>query len=246
MGKNQSVTDQLYGPDPKTGKKWGAQNVGWQNLDTGDKWVSVASSPSATDRTIVYNYELDNGKYILEVAMMDLWWNGRLQTLTVNGVLLDKKFVTTMLPQVVKHEIDVTNGEMKVVIESIHSNNEGALVSWIRIGQTTAGKTCYDPTCEKRTTLWAELNKPSGIETAFDQESFVLYPNPSNGPVKMAVNPGVFKTYEIFDMAGKLLVSDKITSNEMQINANGLKGGIYLVKVKGTNNVKVQKLMIQR
>lgn len=77
--------------------------------------------------------------------------------------------------------------------------------------------------------------------TSFEQSSFSMYPNPTNGLVSIKLNTTIDKV-EIFNVLGsKVKVFGDFNSNEVNLNVNELASGIYLVVLN--NNVS-KKLII--
>lgn len=77
----------------------------------------------------------------------------------------------------------------------------------------------------------------------FNQISFNLYPNPSNGIFNIAVQDNV--TLEVYDLTGKLVFSQDNINNSTQINLSFLHSGIYLAKVTGNESSQTQKIVIK-
>ena len=71
----------------------------------------------------------------------------------------------------------------------------------------------------------------------FDQNSISFYPNPSNGNFTVAIKNGldVNCKFELYDVLGKKIHQQNISTTETYINTNGLSNGIYLLKL--TNNL---------
>ena len=77
--------------------------------------------------------------------------------------------------------------------------------------------------------------------------NFIIYPNPSNGNIniKSVVDAGNV-TISIFDLNGRSVYSqDMELHNTVNINAENLTSGIYIIKIDGVNNSQTAKLIIQ-
>jgi uncharacterized protein (TIGR02145 family) len=64
---------------------------------------------------------------------------------------------------------------------------------------------------------------------------YSVYPNPVIDQLNVVVDPSsVGKEYTIIDMNGKILINDRIISQEFQIDMSGLSGGIYTISIGGS------------
>ncbi|MBA2745752.1 MAG: T9SS type A sorting domain-containing protein, partial [Flavisolibacter sp.] len=70
-----------------------------------------------------------------------------------------------------------------------------------------------------------------------------LYPNPSNGIVRIATQNPV--KIVITDMTGKVVHTLENAVNESQMNLSELQKGIYLAKIIGDNGEQTQKIILQ-
>jgi len=86
-------------------------------------------------------------------------------------------------------------------------------------------------------------NIPLGVSEARRLE-FKLFPNPSIDVVNIQFPSGVLKAEaEIFDYAGRKLISKKISSNDHQIVTRDLASGIYIIRVFAGKKIGVQTLI---
>ncbi len=87
------------------------------------------------------------------------------------------------------------------------------------------------------------LEKTKGINL-----SVSAYPNPTTDFLELKVESEKLKdlSFQLFDMNGKLLQSEKITSNQTSIVMSNLVSGIYFVKVIQVNKeIKTFKIIKQ-
>ncbi|MEQ9261644.1 MAG: T9SS type A sorting domain-containing protein [Owenweeksia sp.] len=89
---------------------------------------------------------------------------------------------------------------------------------------------------------------PIGIEE-FNKTGFSVYPNPTQGRnVKVAIEQGGTYTVELFNLTGKLIMSQEITvsgSEAYDLNLpSEIASGTYMVNIKSGDEVKVSKLTI--
>ena len=83
----------------------------------------------------------------------------------------------------------------------------------------------------------------NGLNTAsFSQIQFKLYPNPVKG--NTIYFDGLSNaTIQIYNIIGKLVISDKIATNKKDINISNLAKGIYLVKINTSGNIATKRLI---
>ena len=76
--------------------------------------------------------------------------------------------------------------------------------------------------------------------------SFKAYPNPSSEDLFLEMNE--FRNeklnYQLYDMQGKLLMTNPIEIPKTQINMRGLAVGAYVIHIYNTNNQPIQSIQI--
>lgn len=90
-----------------------------------------------------------------------------------------------------------------------------------------------------------EIEVVTGIEEAI-QLSMSAYPNPTTSHLILKVDDWSTQklNYNLFDMSGKLLKSERISDFETTINMNSFRPAMYLIKiVEGSNEVKNFKII---
>jgi endonuclease I len=71
-----------------------------------------------------------------------------------------------------------------------------------------------------------------------------MYPNPANGDeVTIASNQDL--TAEVYDILGKKVTIQNITSNQNTLNISGFSKGVYLVRLKSSKGITTKKLIKQ-
>ncbi|MFM7769085.1 MAG: T9SS type A sorting domain-containing protein, partial [Bacteroidota bacterium] len=72
-----------------------------------------------------------------------------------------------------------------------------------------------------------------GIEEQTDLNNYLIYPNPSQGVMKINHKVGISGTLIIFNQLGEVVFTDKINSagNQTQLNTN-LSSGIYMLHIQ--------------
>lgn len=79
-------------------------------------------------------------------------------------------------------------------------------------------------------------------------ESFNLYPNPTSDFffINLFENYTQNSIVEIFDVSGKLILIDKITNDNFQINSSSFANGTYIVKIRNEKTVSSKILIINK
>jgi hypothetical protein len=78
----------------------------------------------------------------------------------------------------------------------------------------------------------------------FLQEQVKIYPNPANGnEINIISNKDIIA--EVYDILGKRVNQQNLTSNQRKLNISGLKKGIYLLKLKTDSGTVTKKLIRQ-
>ena len=78
------------------------------------------------------------------------------------------------------------------------------------------------------------LNNP-----IFDENSFVLYPNPANDFIGINLGAVEADSYDLIDIQGRVIISNSLVGKTNdKISLSGLQSGVYFVKVNsGTNSI---------
>lgn len=71
-----------------------------------------------------------------------------------------------------------------------------------------------------------------------------VYPNPTSDFLKLNVGKNSIEnlSYQIYDISGKLLENNKVTSNEIIISMKNFVPAIYFLKVLRLNNTSLQEI----
>jgi hypothetical protein len=87
-------------------------------------------------------------------------------------------------------------------------------------------------------TLCYTLKIASGTAT----RSMSLYPNPASQLLNIfLVSTGMEKIIEVFDLNGKLMMTEKVTQNNAELDISALPGGLYLIKVTAKDGTLLSK-----
>ncbi len=68
-----------------------------------------------------------------------------------------------------------------------------------------------------------------------------IYPNPTTDVVIIA--SANLESYELYDITGKLMLTETVSGNDTQINLSSLQRGIYIARVKANNSWFTQKIV---
>lgn len=88
-------------------------------------------------------------------------------------------------------------------------------------------------------------NTPQSIENPLTKADGFLFAVGTRQLVMKDMNYTQFQTISIYDITGKLLWSDNISSEQVNIEAAQLKNGLYLVTLSGINTLFAQKVMLR-
>ncbi len=77
-----------------------------------------------------------------------------------------------------------------------------------------------------------------------NEETLVVYPNPSNGSFTVESKELDGSTISIIDILGNLILQKKAQSNQIDFNTTNLSSGIYLVKIEKENKIITKKIVV--
>lgn len=81
------------------------------------------------------------------------------------------------------------------------------------------------------------------VEENKEEESFSIYPNPSNGNFSIETENNVGSSIEILDLNGKIAYTSIVSSNRQEIELN-VENGIYILALQTSNGVFRKKMII--
>jgi len=78
------------------------------------------------------------------------------------------------------------------------------------------------------------------------QASYSIYPNPSDGifNIKSQFSQGL-KSLNLYDLSGRLILTDRLINNEHQIDLRSFERGIYILEIRGDDSSEFHKLIHQ-
>ena len=77
---------------------------------------------------------------------------------------------------------------------------------------------------------------------SFNEAAFSYYPNPTQGKVFFSYSQPIEKI-SVSNILGQVILENKISSNQAEIDLSGFAGGTYFVKLISDNQVKIVKLV---
>lgn len=92
-------------------------------------------------------------------------------------------------------------------------------------------------------TLYRITDTTAGI-TQFNNATVKLYPNPTNGILNISAATAEPFTLKLYDLQGKVLLQQEVTTAETTINISALGSGVYMAELSGTNGSARQKLVV--
>ena len=110
------------------------------------------------------------------------------------------------------------------VSQQIINNTNGQFFELMRIQSN-----CYEAYKPIR------QNAPASVTSSLKQNNIIIFPNPTTGMIELKNSNAVVKI-EIYDMIGKLLLTQKINSMNQKVDVSKLQTGNYLLKAYSKSN----------
>ncbi|NNK80087.1 MAG: T9SS type A sorting domain-containing protein, partial [Flavobacteriales bacterium] len=91
--------------------------------------------------------------------------------------------------------------------------------------------------------LYMGGNEPSSIPEMSNEVDLNIYPNPSENSLTVEAQDNILiRAYEIFDISGKSVLSERIrTSDRFSIDISTLKSGIYLIRFENSRGISMKR-----
>jgi hypothetical protein len=75
-------------------------------------------------------------------------------------------------------------------------------------------------------------------------DEIIIYPNPIRGNSLNIRSTSALESVQIYSIEGRMVQSEKLTGNEIQVEVSGLSSGMFMVQVTTTSgNTKTIKVM---
>lgn len=264
LGTHNSVTDQVYGVDSVTGKKWGIDDTVSDKLVNGactaggvsTDWTwpyefTAADQKSKTStnrytknqtengidpRHLDYRFELDNGKYFVEVGFTDPWGVSQSPSVYANygktdQTVLAENFLVSSNNGVVAATVDVTDKELTINARGTGGENAAINMTYITIKKAddqTLAQTDYDALSIRTDKVASDIELPavgskanSKITWSSSNESVISKDGKVTRPGNGEADAKVTLTAEIVNGTAKL-----IKEFEVNVSAMGETTGI--------------------
>ncbi len=86
-------------------------------------------------------------------------------------------------------------------------------------------------------------NSMVGLKKYSNISDVKIYPNPANNFVAIELNEAKEKTIEVFDITGRIIISEQTADTKKQINISQLDEGVYYVRVSCNSLQHISKLI---
>lgn len=92
--------------------------------------------------------------------------------------------------------------------------------------------------------MYGQEIKAINITPTEEVSSFKIYPNPAtNNVVYVTANSNTDKNVTVYDVFGKVVLKDRITSN--MLNISSLVPGVYVIQLSFDNKRMTRKLVVK-
>lgn len=134
--------------------------------------------------------------------------------------------------------INTIDNEAILTISNLFSDGE---ILYFALSNITRGGELYNSNFQ------VQLNtKEIDIILNSQESNLTIYPNPASKEVNiLSIDQSKIQQIQIFDFTGKLMEIVFHNSNEIKLNTDKFKSGIYLLKVKTDKNTETKKLIIR-
>lgn len=168
---------------------------------------------------------------LLTPLATDIWKGNDNRNITwqstfVDSITIDLKDGSTLLWTINEKAI---NGVFTIAVPNVVANNARVVISEIN-------GTLKDSSASFK------IEKSVGVKEA-SNFSFTVYPNPSNGTIYFNSTVNLQNsTFEIYDITGKLFVTDSFSKTNMVTIANK---GVYILKANINGKTLVKKVIVE-
>jgi hypothetical protein len=91
---------------------------------------------------------------------------------------------------------------------------------------------------------------PTETQTAISEplknNGLIIYPNPSNGFLRLSREVESKSDIKVFSLDGKIVYQKGLFPNESEINLEHLPNGVYFLELKSGNVNQISKIIIQK
>jgi len=113
----------------------------------------------------------------------------------------------------------------------------GSEITWVEITDSNG--------CTARDSITITINLCTGINENNTDVNIKIFPNPGNNFINVELKniSNEILNLEIIDINGQVLFNKKLDNNFKQIDISSYSKGIYFVKLKGQDFIKVEKVI---
>ncbi len=161
---------------------------------------------------------------------------------TLSDLLIDGTTVTGFVSSTMSYNVELPAGTSSVDITAMKNSTSAVITSGTGTVDLTSGSatvevlvTAEDATTTETYTLNLTVVVATGIADS-SIENVVVYPNPCMD--KLNVTNISNATVSIYNMQGSLMIINKATSSDLDIDVSGLKPGMYILKIAQEKQMK--------
>jgi hypothetical protein len=99
--------------------------------------------------------------------------------------------------------------------------------------------------CSGTAMITVEVNECTGISEVNGNGDIKVYPNPATSTLKVELNGSSYKTVQLLDMTGRVILSQSVDAQNSVLNISKYANGVYFVKAVSDNSVKVIRVVKQ-
>jgi uncharacterized repeat protein (TIGR01451 family) len=82
---------------------------------------------------------------------------------------------------------------------------------------------------------------PAAVSTMYAGPDVAIYPNPAHDAITVKTKAGDFDVLTVVNLMGQTVMQQHITNTLTNINLNNLPAGLYIISLKGSKGMSVQK-----
>jgi trimeric autotransporter adhesin len=136
---------------------------------------------------------------------------------------------------------------------SFNSNNNifctqgGAINTLLAANGTLYAGGCFSSAGDSPASGIAQLSTTANSITKMEESPITsIYPNPAKSRFIVETAASGEQLLQVFDMTGRLLITQNTTGNQTTVDVGSLAAGIYNVSLKSTDGIATEKLVIPR
>ena len=144
---------------------------------------------------------------------------------------------------------DQVTFENAILADSVMNANGAADLVSIDVDPSADHGGCVNPASLATIDFFSQFQDVTvGTNEIFEQDLFEVYPNPVNDI--LTIQMGTIRlddfTVNLYDVYGKLIISQNASGNNLEIEVGGLPVGMYLLSINDGTVRGVEKINIQR